>query len=468
MSVTAVLGSQWGDEGKGKLVDNLLAEGKFKLTARFGGGHNAGHTLVVNGQKHDFHILPCGLLSPGTINLIGDGCVVHIPQFEKELASLKDKGIDTNGRIFISNRAHVLFTLHQLIDHLEEAELGDSKVGTTRSGIGPAYTSKMARSGVRMVDIKDKAAFDVRLRRQAESARKRYGDRLQYSVEKEIAEFDEYRARLSSVIVNTLPIVVKAQQRGDHILLEGANALLLDCNHGTYPYVTSSSTGLSGIFSGLGGIEPANLKEIIGVVKSYQTRVGMGPFPTEQLNDYGKQLQERGQEYGTTTGRRRRTGALDMCALRHAVTVDCYHTINLTKLDVLDDFDEILVGVSYIYPKSSANGHIATASANDNVSEIEEEEEETSFPANLEKLVAEGLQVKYKKFPGWKQDISQCRKWSDLPKRAQEYVEWIEKEIQGWKGKNIPIKYIGVGPGLVKDTKTAGQRFRKTSPEDVP
>ena len=215
---------------------------------------------------------------------------------------MESKGIKTEGRLFISDRAHVLLVLHKCIDGLEEAELGANKVGTTGSGIGPAYSTKMARSGIRMSMIHDKTKFDFKLREMANSARKRYGEHLQYDVEKEIADFDGFRERIRPMVVDTIPIIAAAQKEEKRILVEGANALLLDCDFGTYPYVTSSSTGLGGIFTGLGGLRPTNLSEIIGVVKSYSTRVGSGPFPTEQLNTIGEKLQVQGAEFGVTVG----------------------------------------------------------------------------------------------------------------------------------------------------------------------
>jgi adenylosuccinate synthase len=308
MSATVVLGAQWGDEGKGKLTD-ILAQ-KVTLCCRAAGGNNAGHTIVVNGIKYDFHILPSGLVNPSCRNLIGSGCVVHIPSLFKELESLKAKGLDTTGRIFVSEAAHVVFDLHQRVDGLEEAALGKAKVGTTGKGIGPCYSTKMARSGIRIGELvynKDKA--DQRLRQLADGFKARFGDLLQYDVEEEIKQCDALREQLKPMVVDAVTTITKAQAQGEQILIEGANALMLDIDYGTFPYVTSSSTGLGGCFTGLGGLKRKYIGTIVGVVKAYTTRVGSGPFPTEQLdengaeNEIGRKLQEIGVEFGATTGK---------------------------------------------------------------------------------------------------------------------------------------------------------------------
>ena len=288
-----------GDEGKGKLVDVLLSSGDFKVVARCAGGHNAGHTLVVNGQSFDFHILPSGLVSPRTTNLIGNGTVVHVPQFFKELGSLQEKGINSKDRIFISDRAHVLFELHKLADGLREKALGDLKVGTTGNGIGPCYSDKAARSGIRVAEVMDKAYFDHRLTALAKKYKDEFGDLLQYDLEREIRDFDEYRITLKPFIVDSIATIIQAQKQGNNILVEAANALCLDIDAGTFPFVTSSSTGLAGVYSGLLGIQPESVTSRIGVVKAYSTRVGSGPFPTEDFGEIGSKLQEAGHEFGT-------------------------------------------------------------------------------------------------------------------------------------------------------------------------
>ncbi|KAF4551047.1 Adenylosuccinate synthetase [Elsinoe fawcettii] len=411
---TVVLGSQFGDEGKGKLVDILSHS--FPLICRSAGGHNAGHTIVVNSTTYDFHILPSGLINPRSINLIGSACVVSVPQFFHELDQLNTHGLDTKDRIFISDRAQVLFELHQLVDGLEEVELGDAKVGTTRKGIGPCYQTKHGRSGVRVGEVFDKEGMDGKLRTMARAYKKRYGDLLEYDVEKEIKRFDEWRPKLAEFVVDQVPLIASAEEGGQGILVEGANALMLDIDWGTYPMVTSSNTGLGGVFTGL-GISPFKLKEVIGVVKAYQTRVGGGPFPTELEDATGEKLQSIGREVGVTTGRKRRCGWLDLVLLRYSALINHYTCWNLTKLDILDDFEEIKVAVAY-----KVGG-----------------QETSVFPATIAAL--QKVEVVYKSLPGWKSKTTGVNSYSNLPENARKYVEFVEQYT------GVPVKWIGTGPG---------------------
>ncbi|KAI9692504.1 MAG: hypothetical protein M1822_006735 [Bathelium mastoideum] len=423
MSATVVLGAQFGDEGKGKVVDVLLAEGKYKLTARCAGGHNAGKAELM---QYDLHILPSGIVHPTAINLVGSGTVVSVPQFFKELNTLREKGINSDGRIFVSDRAHLLFDLHRSIDGLEERALGGAKIGTTGNGIGPCYSDKAARSGIRISEMMDKSYFDERLRRLAKSKKGRFGDLLDYDVEAEITNFDGYRKTLAPFIVDGVEMISKAQDEGQHILIEGANALMLDIDYGTYPFVTSSDTGLAGVFTGLGGLQPETLTTRIGVVKAYTSRVGSGPFPTECFDSIGDQLQERGAEFGTTTGRRRRCGHLDMVLLRHSHRINHYTHLNLTKLDVLDTFPVLRIGVAYL-SHNSDDGSVT--------------EYRDRFPADLSVLERDRLEVKYETLEGWQRDITGCRRWEELPEQARRYVEYVEQDL------GAPVKWIGVGPG---------------------
>jgi len=411
---TVVLGTQFGDEGKGKLVDLLSRE--FPICARSAGGHNAGHTIVVDGVTYDFHILPSGLLNPKSTNLVGSACVVSVPQFFYELDQLHKHGLDTQDRIFISDRAHALFELHSLVDGLEEVELGKGAVGTTKKGIGPSYQTKHGRSGIRVGEIFDKAHMDNKLRVMAAAFKKRYGDLLQYDVEAEIKRYDEWRPRLAEYVVDQIPMIQSAEETNVPILVEGANALLLDIDWGTYPMVTSSNTGIGGVFTGL-AINPFKIKDIIGVVKAYQSRVGGGPFPTEQLNEVGETLQTVGREVGVTTGRRRRCGWLDLVILKYSAAVNHYTSFNLTKLDILDDFDEIKVAVAYKIDGA----------------------ELPSFPATIEAL--ERVEVVYQTFPGWKTPITGIQTYNELPENARRYIEFIEQFSK------VPIRWIGTGPG---------------------
>ncbi|KAI9744132.1 MAG: hypothetical protein M1818_002284 [Claussenomyces sp. TS43310] len=400
---TVVLGAQWGDEGKGKLVDILCPQMK----------------LVAAGQTYDFHILPSGLLNPDAKNLVGSGCVVHVPALFKELSDLEAKGLpNVRERLFISDRAHVVLDLHQKLDGLQEIELKGGKIGTTGKGIGPCYSTKASRSGIRIADVFNEELFEKKVRTLAAGFKKRFGDLLQYDPEEEITQFKIYREQLAPLVIDQLPLIISAQNAKTPILIEGANAIMLDIDAGTYPYVTSSNTGLGGIFTGLGGLNPKSVKSVIGVVKAYTTRVGSGPFPTEALDEYGNKLQEIGREFGVTTGRRRRCGWLDIPVVRYSAAVNSYTEINLTKLDILDTFPEIKVAVNYKDPQTK--------------------EVIQGFPADLS--VVEHLEVEYLTMEGWMTPIGSCKSFYDLPKACRAYIEFIEKEV------GVKISHIGVGP----------------------
>lgn len=378
-----------------------------------------GHTIVANGKTFDFHLLPSGLMNPECTNLIGSGVVVHVPAFFKELIDLEAKGLnDVRNRIYISDRAHVVLDLHQLVDGLEEVELGGKAVGTTRKGIGPTYSTKMARSGIRISEIFNEARFEEKLRELARGYQQRYGDLLKYDVEEEISRYKEYRTTLAPYVVDAIPLLQSAQRSGAKILIEGANALMLDIDYGTYPYVTSSSTGLGGIFTGL-AINPTKISEIIGVVKAYTTRVGGGPFATEDTEEIGTKLQEIGREWGVTTGRRRRCGWLDLVVVKYSAAVNYYTALNVTKLDILDTFPTIKVATAYINPETG--------------------DDLESFPADLDLL--SNVTVKYEELKGWEKSITGIKTFAELPKEAQAYIEYIEKFT------GIPVKWIGTGPG---------------------
>ncbi|KAG9246298.1 Adenylosuccinate synthetase [Calycina marina] len=413
---TIILGAQWGDEGKGKLTDILCQ--KVKLCARSCGGNNAGHTIVANGITYDFHLLPSGLMNKECTNLIGSGVVVHVPAFFKELKDLEAKGLDNvRDRIFISDRAHVVFDLHQLVDGLEEVELGAGAIGTTRKGIGPSYSTKSSRSGVRISEIFDEAKFEKKLRELARSFKKRYGELLEYDVEEEISRFKIYRKDLAAHVVDQIPLIRSAQESSTPILVEGANALMLDIDYGTYPYVTSSSTGLGGVFTGL-ALNPKKINNIIGVVKAYTTRVGGGPFATEDLEAAGTKLQDIGREWGVTTGRKRRCGWLDLVVVKYSTDINYYTSLNITKLDILDTFPVIMVATAYL---DGITG-----------------EKLESFPADLDQLA--NVKVEYKEFKGWETSITGITTYEELPKEAKEYLEFIESYV------GVKVQYIGTGP----------------------
>ncbi|KAL2915357.1 Adenylosuccinate synthase [Polyrhizophydium stewartii] len=410
--VTVVLGSQWGDEGKGKLVDVLAQD--IDVCARCQGGNNAGHTIVVNGTKFDFHLLPSGVINPNCVSIVGNGVVVHLPSFFDEVAVTESKGISVKGRLFLSSRAHLVFDFHQIVDGLKEAELGRGSIGTTKKGIGPAYSSKASRSGLRVHHLFNFPEFEEKFRQMVINKKKRYGD-FEYDVDAEIRRYkDIAQHRLPEFVVDSIPFMHKQMAAGKRVLVEGANALMLDLDFGTYPYVTSSNATVGGVCTGL-GIPPNKIGRAIGVVKAYTTRVGAGPFPTEQLNAIGEHLQTVGHEYGTTTGRKRRCGWLDTVVLEYSNMINGYTSLNLTKLDILDGLDEIKIGVAYHH-----NGKKLDA-----------------FPADL--TVLEQVTVEYETLPGWKTDISACRRFEDLPVNAQRYVTRVEQLV------GVPIEWIGVG-----------------------
>ncbi|ELU40167.1 adenylosuccinate synthase [Rhizoctonia solani AG-1 IA] len=415
--VTVVLGSQWGDEGKGKLVDIFAAEAD--VCARCAGGNNAGHTIVVQypddgtvndkvrGKKitYDFHLLPSGLVNPKCISVIGPGVVVHVPSFFAELDALEAKGGLSEksgaGRQKVSDVAHHGQTLIQLLN----------SIGTTKKGIGPAYSSKASRSGMRVHHLFDHEVFSSKFRKLVEGRFKRYGH-FDYDTEGEIVRYKELADRLRPYVIDSLTYVHKALEDGKRVLVEGANALMLDIDFGTYPFVTSSSTSVGGVCTGL-GIPPKKIGNVVGVVKAYTTRVGGGPFPTEHV----------GAEVGVTTGRVRRCGWLDLVVLQHSNRVNGYDALNLTKLDVLDGLDEIKVAVGYVLDGNPMDGFPARISA------------------NLDTLEQPGFQIKYETLPGWKEPISSIRQWEKLPEACRSYVQFIERFL------GVPVKWIGVGPG---------------------
>lgn len=418
MSVTVVLGSQWGDEGKGKLVDILAAD--VDVCARCAGGNNAGHTIVVPVGPEKvkttfaFHLLPSGLVNPKCTGVIGSGVVVHVPSFFAELDAVQAQGLNCTGRLFISDRAHLVFDFHQIVDGLKEVELGGSSIGTTKKGIGPAYSSKASRSGLRVHHLFDQDTFAQKFRKLVEGRFKRYGH-FEYDTEGEIVRYKALAERLRPYVVDSVVYIHKALAEGKKVLVEGANALMLDIDFGTYPFVTSSSTAIGGVCTGL-GIPPKMIGKTIGVTKAYTTRVGGGPFPTEQLNDVGVHLQEAGREYGTTTGRRRRCGWLDLVVMKYSCLINGYDTLNLTKLDVLDDLAEIQVAVKYVVDGKELPG----------------------FPADLDVLAK--VDVVYVTLPGWQTSIAAAKTFDDLPDNCKKYVRFIEEFL------GVPIEWIGVGP----------------------
>ncbi|EDR01747.1 uncharacterized protein LACBIDRAFT_333008 [Laccaria bicolor S238N-H82] len=416
MSVTVVLGSQWGDEGKGKLVDILSAE--VDICAHCAGGSNAGHTIVVPVGPEDLRV-PFApqwcLLNPACTGLIGSGVVVHLPSLFSELDALAAQGLDCTNRLFISDRAHLVFDFHRIVDGLKEVELGGSWYHwDNQKWIGPAYSSKASRSGLRVHHLFDDT-FAEKFRKLVEGWFKRYG-KFEYDTEGEILRYKVLAERLRPCVIDCVVYIHHAISSGKRVLVEGANALMLDLDFGTYPFVTSSSTSVGGVCTGL-GIPPKMIGKPIGVVKAYTTRVGGGPFPTEQLNDVGTHLQEVGREFGTNTGRRRRCGWLDLVVLKYSCMINGFDTLNITKLDILDKLPEIKVGVKYLVDGKELSG----------------------FPADLDLLAK--VDVEYATLPGWNTSIVDVTSCDALPENCRKYIEYIETFL------GVPVEWIGVGPG---------------------
>jgi adenylosuccinate synthase len=409
-NLSMILGAQWGDEGKGKLVD-ILSE-HFDIVARATGGANAGHTVYVGKKKFVFHLLPSGVLRDDVVCVIGNGCVLHLPTVLEELKTLSDQDLHVDDRLKISDRAAILFDYHKIIDGWQEDSKGDTKVGTTRRGIGPCYSDKINRRGLRMCDLINWEDFKKKYYSNLAWHQKVYG--FDYDAEAELAQIMEARDRLLGMMVDGALTLNSALEAGKKVLVEGANAALLDIDHGTYPFVTSSNPTVGGVFTGT-GMNAKYLKDVIGIVKAYMTRVGEGPFPTELHDALGDQIREAGGEYGSTTGRPRRCGWFDVPLTRYSVLLNGYTSLNLTKLDVLDGLDEIKIAVAY-----KLNGKVLEA-----------------FPSRLVDLAL--VEVEYETLPGWNQSLKDVTSWKQLPDNARKYVERLEELL------SCPIKYVGVG-----------------------
>uniref|UniRef100_A0A671LU29 Adenylosuccinate synthetase n=1 Tax=Sinocyclocheilus anshuiensis TaxID=1608454 RepID=A0A671LU29_9TELE len=416
--VTVVLGAQWGDEGKGKVVD-LLAQ-DADMVCRCQGGNNAGHTVVVDSVEYDFHLLPSGIINPKVTAFIGNGVVIHLPGLfeEAEKNMRKGKGLEGwENRLIISDRAHIVFDFHQAVDGVQEQERqqqAGKNLGTTKKGIGPVYSAKAARSGLRICDLlADFQEFSERFKHLASQYKSMYPS-LEIDVDGELEKL-KVTNRIKSMVRDGVFFMYEALHGPPKkILVEGANAALLDIDFGTYPFVTSSNCTVGGVCTGL-GMPPQNVGEVYGVVKAYTTRVGIGAFPAEQNNELGELLQSRGKEVGVTTGRKRRCGWLDLMLIKYAHMINGFTAIALTKLDILDVLPEIKVGVAY-----KVDGEIIP-----------------HFPANQE--VLQKVEVQYETLPGWKIDTSAARIFDELPENAQKYVCYIEDHL------GVPVKWIGVG-----------------------
>ena len=402
MAGYVVVGSQWGDEGKGKVVDLLGSH--VDMVVRFQGGNNAGHTVVVDGKKTILHLLPSGILNRDSLCIIGPGVVINPFVLLKEIDTLEEGGLKCD-HIRISDRAHLLMPYHVYLDELMEQRAGNLKIGTTKNGIGPCYADKYTRTGIRVCDLRDWDVFQEKLKHTLELKNEEiekiyHGDPFDY--DDMVAQFAAIRERLLPMIIDATDKVNKALDAGKMVLFEGAQANMLDINYGTYPYVTSSSPTAAGVCTGV-GISPKKLDRIIGVVKAYSTRVGEGPFVTELLDETGDSLREKGYEYGATTGRPRRCGWLDLPVVKQAVEINGLTDIALTKIDVLSGYEKLPVCVAY---------------------EINSKTYDT-VPASLKDYAA--AKPVYKVFDGWTEDISEIRKFEDLPQNCQDYIRFIEE-----------------------------------------
>ena len=390
-----IVGIQWGDEGKGKIVDALAC--KYDMVCRSQGGHNAGHTIWVDGVKYALHLIPSGVLNPEAINVVGNGVVLSPESIIKEMEQFE--GLE--GRLYISDKAHLNLSYHALIDQAKERLKGDKAIGTTGKGIGPAYSDKINRTGFRVGELLEPTTLCAGIIEYFEQNRAIF-DVYEIATPKEaelLAELEGFKAKLVPFITDTTQMVWKAlDEDNKKVLLEGAQGTLLDIDHGTYPYVTSSATVSAGACTGL-GINPKDIGKVIGIVKAYCTRVGNGPFPSEDFGDDGKRLGEQGHEFGTTTGRARRCGWFDAVATRHACRLNGVDELSLMKLDVLDGFDEVKVCIAYNY-----NG-----------------EEINYMPADLENVTPI-----YKTFKGWNDSVG-VREFDKLPQDAQDFVRTIEE-----------------------------------------
>ncbi|UOE94119.1 adenylosuccinate synthase [Alkalihalobacillus sp. LMS39] len=415
MSSVVVVGTQWGDEGKGKITDYLSE--KAEVVARYQGGNNAGHTIVFGGQKYKLHLIPSGIFYKDKVCVIGNGMVIDPKALVEELQYLHDRNVDTSN-LRISNRAHVILPYHLKQDIVEEERKGVNKIGTTKKGIGPAYMDKAARNGIRIADLLDREVFEEKLVRNLEEKNRlfeKYYEVDGFTKEEILEEYFEYGQQVAQYVCDTSVVLNDALDEGRRVLFEGAQGVMLDIDQGTYPFVTSSNPIAGGVTIG-SGVGPSKINHVVGVSKAYTTRVGDGPFPTELKDEIGDQIREVGNEYGTTTGRPRRVGWFDSVVVRHARRVSGITDLSLNSIDVLTGIKTLKICTAYKY-----NGEI-----------IEE------FPASL-KILAQCEPV-YEELPGWEEDITGVKSLSELPENARHYIERVS-QLTG-----IPLSIFSVGP----------------------
>lgn len=439
MPSLSVFGAQWGDEGKGKIIDLLACDAHYVV--RYQGGPNAGHTVVVGAEKYVLHLVPSGILHPGTVNVIGNGVAIDPLRLREEILGLRARGVVVDARnLRISERAHVIFDHHRVLDRLAEQWRGAGRIGTTGRGIGPCYADKAARVGLRMGDlVGDPARFRSRLQAvlvEKNAILERVHGLEPLRLEEELERYRALGAEFAPHIADTGAELRAAWRAGRSLLFEGAQGVMLDLDHGTYPYVTSSSTGPGGIAAGA-GFPPGQLEQAIGIAKAYCTRVGEGPFPTEERGEVGDAIRVAGNEFGATTGRPRRCGWFDAVAARYALELSGADGWVMTNLDVLTGFDPLRVGIGYRLPGG---------------------EESAGFPALCDTLDA--LEVRYESHPGWSEDITAVRSYGDLPKAAREYVERVEELV------GCPVVMLSVGPDR-DQVISRGLRLGSWTPQDV-
>ena len=414
MPNVVIVGTQWGDEGKGKIV-HLITD-RFDIVARYQGGHNAGHTVIIQDEKYVLHLIPSGILHPGKVCVIGNGVVVDPAALEKELEMLKD--FEVKDRLFISDRAHLIMPYHRAVEAAEETRLAEERIGTTSRGIGPCYEDKVGRRGIRLGDLFHPELFRAKL----ETNLALKNEMLTHLYKVEPLDAEQIYVSYMKLAPNILPLVTDTAEylngaigSGKSILFEGAQGTFLDVDHGTYPYVTSSNATAGGACIGT-GVGPGAIDGTIGIAKSYTTRVGEGPFPTELTGRIGKHLQSKGDEFGASTGRPRRCGWFDAVVVRYACLINNIDTLVVTKLDVLDDLDEIKICVGY-----EREGKVLDR-----------------FPMQMS--ILEEVTPTYEIYPGWKTDTSKIHDYQDLPKAARDYLDWISKLIK------TDISIISIGP----------------------
>jgi adenylosuccinate synthase len=416
MSNTCVIGLQWGDEGKGKIIDILAKD--YDIIVRYQGGGNAGHTLIIGDEKFVFHLIPSGILHPGKKCVIGNGIVLDPKLFLDEIEGLSKRNIDVSGNLFISDRAHVVLPYHKKLDLLIEKQKGVSMIGTTGRGIGPCYTDKIARTGIRIADLLNKDQFKEKLKIIVEEKNRLfvnlYNDEPM-SWEEIYEEYSVYADKISPFVCDTVDLMASAIEDNKRILFEGAQGTLLDVDFGTYPYTTSSNAAAGGVSSGI-GVSPKQIHNIIGITKAYTTRVGSGPFPTEVEGEQGEHIRKKGGEFGSTTGRPRRCGWFDAVAIQHSVRISGVDSLIVTKLDVLDDQETIRICTGY------KNGN--------KVYKI--------FPADIDTL--NNCEPVYEEVPGWREDTSMVKDVGGLPENARNYIRTIENVV------GVKVDMVSVGP----------------------